>query len=57
MTKITSKLFSVFIRAALVWGVFAISFQVFMAVTQFTNPELNKRIGNEITWAIDGRFN
>ena len=39
-----------------VWVNLALTFEVFMIVTHFTNPELNTKIGNEIMWKIDGTF-
>jgi hypothetical protein len=39
-----------------VWVTLALTFDVFMLVTAFTNPELNTKIGNEIMWKIDGTF-
>ena len=45
-----------FVQLVFLWTVFALSFQVFMIVTHFTNPELNTKIGNEIMWKIDGTF-
>ena len=57
MKNITDRLFLGFVKLVLAWCIFAISFDVFMAVTQFTNPELNTKVGNWIEWHIDGRFN
>jgi hypothetical protein len=57
MKNIVDRLFLVFVKLAFVWVMFALSFDVFMIVTHFTNPELNTKVGNEIMWAIDGRFN
>jgi hypothetical protein len=45
-----------FIQLVFVWTVFALSFQVFMLFTSFTNPELSTKIGNEIMWKLDGTF-
>jgi hypothetical protein len=56
MKNIKDKLFLGFVKVVLVWTCLALSFEVFMAVTQFTNPELNTKIGNEIMWKIDGTF-
>jgi len=39
-----------------VWVNLALVFEVFMIITNFTNPELNTKIGNEIMWKIDGTF-
>jgi hypothetical protein len=51
------KLFEGFVKLALVWTVFALSFQVTMLTLSYAKPELATKIGNELTWAIDGRFN
>jgi hypothetical protein len=51
------RLFNGFVRLALVWVVFALSFQVTMLTLTFTKPELATKIGNELTWALDGTFN
>ena len=51
------KLFEGFIKLAFVWTVFALSFQVTMLTLSVANPKLATKIGNELTWAIDGRFN
>jgi len=56
MKSLKDRLFLVFVKLVLVWCIFAISFDIFMAVTQFTSPELNRKVGNEIMWAIDGTF-
>ena len=45
-----------FVQLVFAWTVFALSFQIFMMITLFTNPELNTKIGNEIMWKIDGTF-
>jgi hypothetical protein len=51
------KLFEGFVKACLVWVVFALSFQVTMLTLSVANPKLATKIGNELTWAVDGRFN
>ena len=56
MKNKTDRLFLVFVKLVLVWCVFAISLDIFMAITQVTNPKLNKEVGNKIMWTIDGRF-
>ena len=43
-------------RLLFVWVVLALSFEILMIVLSFTNPALATRIGNECTWALDGRF-
>ena len=57
MKNIKEKLFLGFVKLALVWAVFALSFQVTMLTLSYTKPELATKIGNELTWAVDGRFN
>lgn len=57
MNKIKDWLFLRFVQLCLVWVVFALTFQVTMLTLSFVNPELEARIGNEIMWKIDGRFN
>ena len=57
MKKIKEVLFLRFVQLVFVWTVFALSFQVFMLTLSVTNPKLETRIGNEIMWKIDGRFN
>ena len=57
MKKIKETIALRFIQLALVWVCLALSFDIFMLVTQFTNPELNRKVGNEIMWTIDGTFN
>ena len=51
------KLFEGFVKLAFVWVLFAISFQVTMLTLSVANPKLVTKIGNELTWALDGRFN
>ena len=50
-------LFLRFIQLCLAWTVVALTFQVTMITLSFVNPELETKIGNEIMWKIDGRFN
>ena len=57
MKNIKEILFLRFVQLVFVWTVFALSFQVFMLTLSVTNPKLETRIGNEIMWKIDGRFN
>jgi hypothetical protein len=57
MNKIKDLLFLRFVQLCLVWVVFALSFQVTMLTLSVVNPELETKIGNEIMWKIDGRFN
>ena len=52
-----NKFLNVFARVALVWVIFALSFQVTMLTLSAANPKLAAKIGNELTWAMDGRFN
>ena len=51
------KLFEGFVKLACVWVVFALSFQVTMLTLSVANPTLATKIGNELTWKLDGRFN
>ena len=51
-----NKFFNVFVRFCLVWVVFALSFEVSMLTLSIVNPELETKIGNELTWKLDGRF-
>ena len=57
MNKIKDLLFLRFVQLCVAWTVFALSFQVTMFTLHFVNPELEAKIGNEIMWKIDGRFN
>jgi hypothetical protein len=52
-----TKLLEGFIKLACVWAIFALSFQVTMLTLSVANPKLATKIGNELTWALDGRFN
>ena len=56
MKKIKETIALKLIQLVFVWTIFALSFQVFMLVTSFYNPELNTKIGNAIMWKIDGTF-
>jgi hypothetical protein len=57
MNKIKDLLLLRFVQLCLVWVVFALSFQITMLTLSVVNPELETKIGNEIMWRIDGRFN
>jgi hypothetical protein len=57
MTKIKDLLLLRFVQLCLGWVVLALTFQVTMLTLSFVNPELETKIGNEIMWKIDGRFN
>ena len=57
MKNIKEKLFLGFVKLVFVWTVLALSFQVTMLTLSVTNPTLATKIGNEIMWKIDGRFN
>jgi len=57
MRKIKDLLLLRFLQLVLGWTIFAISFQVTMLTLSFVKPELATKIGNEIMWKIDGRFN
>lgn len=56
MNKVKEKLFLGFVKLVLVWTVFALTFQVTMITLSVVKPELATKIGNELTWALDGRF-
>lgn len=56
MNKVKEKLFLGFVKLALVWTVFALTFQVTMLTLSVMKPELATKIGNELTWKLDGRF-
>lgn len=57
MKNIKDKLFLGFVKLVLVWTIFALTFQVTMITLSIVNPTLATRIGNELTWKLDGRFN
>lgn len=57
MKNIKDKLFLGFVKLAFAWTVFALTFQVTMMTLSVVNPELATKIGNELTWKLDGRFN
>lgn len=56
MNKVKEKLFTGFLYLCLAWVHFALAFQVTMITLSVTNPELEKKISNELTWALDGTF-
>jgi hypothetical protein len=56
MNKVKEKLFLGFVKLAFVWTIFALSFQVMMLTLSVVKPELATKIGNELTWKLDGRF-
>jgi hypothetical protein len=56
MNKVKEKLFLGFVKLAFVWTIFALSFQVTMMTLSVVKPELATKIGNELTWKLDGRF-
>ena len=56
MNKVIEKLFLGFVKLAFVWTIFALSFQVTMLTLSVVKPELATKIGNELTWKLDGRF-
>ena len=57
MNTLKDRLFLGFVKLVFAWTVFALTFQVTMLTLSVVNPELEKKIGNELTWAIDGTFN
>ena len=56
LNKIKDNVALGFIKLALAWAVFALSFQIFMLITHFTKPELATKVGNYLTWKFDGTF-
>ena len=56
MNKVKEKLFLGFVKLAFVWTIFALSFQITMLTLTVVKPELATKIGNELTWKLDGRF-
>lgn len=57
MTRIKDLLFLRFVQLCCAWAILALTFQVTMLTLSVVNPELETKIGNEIMWKIDGRFN
>jgi predicted Abi (CAAX) family protease len=57
MKKIKEQLFLGFVKLVFAWTVFALSFQITMITLSYVKPELATKIGNELTWKLDGRFN
>ena len=57
MSTLREKLFLGFVKLVFVWTVLALTFQVTMLTLSVVTPELERKIGNEIMWAIDGTFN
>lgn len=57
MSKIKEKLFLGFVKLVFAWTVFALTFQVTMLTLSYVKPELATKVGNELTWKLDGRFN
>lgn len=51
-----NKFLNVFVRIALVWVVFALTFQVTMLTLSFVNPKLVRKISNELSWKLDGTY-
>jgi hypothetical protein len=61
MKPILNKLYNIFLNiivySALVWVVFALSFDIFFLYLHFSEQDDRARdISNEITWKLDGRF-
>jgi hypothetical protein len=61
MKPILNKLYNVclntIVYSALVWVIFALSFQTFFLYLHFSNQNDRARdISNEIMWKLDGRF-
>lgn len=51
-----NKLFLGILYLACTWVVLAMTFQVGMLALYVTNPTLEKKISNELSWRIDGSF-
>jgi hypothetical protein len=56
LTKIGNVLFKGYLVFVLCWVTLALSFDLFMIGVHFTDEDLERKIANEITWKIDGRF-
>ena len=56
MNKIKEVLFFRFIQLCFVWTIVALTFQVTMLTLSAVNPKLATKVGNELTWKLDGRF-
>jgi len=56
LNKIKDSIALAFVKLVFAWTMFALSFQIFMLITQFTDPELNTKVGNYLTWKFDGTF-
>ena len=56
MSTLKEKLFLGFVKGVFVWTILALTFQVTMLTLSAVNPELERKIGNEIMWTIDGTF-
>ena len=56
MKDLKDRLALGFVKLVFAWTVFALSFQVTMLTLTVVKPELATKIGNELTWKLDGRF-
>lgn len=56
LKKVKGNLFKWYLYSVLVWVHIALAFQITMLILNAYNPELATKIGNELTWALDGRF-
>lgn len=56
ISKIGNVLFKGYLTFVFVWIISALSFDLFMIGAHFFNPDLATKIGNEISWKIDGTF-
>ena len=56
MKKLKDNLFLWFVKAVFAWTVIALSFDVFMIITSYVNPELETKVGNYLMWKLDGTF-
>ena len=56
LNKIKESVMLGFVKLVFAWTMFALSFQIFMLVTHFVKPELTTKVGNYLTWKLDGAF-
>jgi hypothetical protein len=56
MNKIKEVFFLRVVQLCFVWTIVALSFQVTMLTLSVVNPKLATKVGNELTWKLDGRF-
>lgn len=56
MKKLKNYLIQGYVYLCLIWVLFAISFQVFFLVLNYTNPEKVSDYSNQLSWKFDGTF-